>query len=183
MRFNSINSTIKDDTVEGRPRNGHFWRCFRPLARCRRSCPSRHVYQRPRPARSTGTRTSRWPCLVPVPIDWWMSNLYCSRCRAPSLLTFHHPSWREGAIFSSSVNCSASLSFHKYRPPWPLTDHPPSLSSNSSWLFQRVRLSKWSSIGLDHSPESSPLLPLRWSHMVFQHHDFSVCPVRRWEQR
>jgi hypothetical protein len=41
MRFNSINSTIKDDTVEGRPRNGHFWRCFRPLARCRQSC--RHV--------------------------------------------------------------------------------------------------------------------------------------------
>ncbi|OQD77336.1 hypothetical protein PENANT_c114G01208 [Penicillium antarcticum] len=54
--------------------------------------------------------------------------------QGPILVHPQSPSWRRGARNGSSVDRSASLSFHKYRPPWLPTDSPPSLSSNSSSL-------------------------------------------------
>ncbi|KAJ5449414.1 uncharacterized protein N7458_005863 [Penicillium daleae] len=66
----------------------------------------------------------------------WCLDPLIDRCpfvpQPPILAHPQSPSWRRGAIFGSSVDRSASPSFHKYRPPWPPTDRPPSLSSNSS---------------------------------------------------
>ncbi|KAJ5571494.1 hypothetical protein N7535_005154 [Penicillium sp. DV-2018c] len=90
-----------------------------------------HVHQSPRPTPllPPAFRVGRAWCLGPL-ID---------RCpfvpQPPRSPVLAHPQllfWRRGAIFGSSVDRSASLSFHKYRPPWPPTDSPPLLSNNSS---------------------------------------------------
>ncbi|KAJ5542730.1 hypothetical protein N7461_008733 [Penicillium sp. DV-2018c] len=90
----------------------------------------------------TCTKAHGQPLLLPpafrVGRAWCLGPLI-DRCpfvpQPPRSPVLAHPQllfWRRGAIFGSSVDRSASLSFHKYRPPWPPTDSPPLLSNNSS---------------------------------------------------
>ena len=125
-----IYTLIKDDTVNGRPETAAFdavlGRSFTVVG-LGVTCTKAHA--RPVychlwlgfavPSGCLGPLIDRCP-FVPQPPQ------------GPILVHPQSPSARRGAIFGSSVDRSASLSFHKYRPPWPPTDSPPSLSSNSS---------------------------------------------------
>ncbi|KAJ5089009.1 hypothetical protein N7532_007693 [Penicillium argentinense] len=125
----SNDTPIKDDTVNGRPETAAFDAVLsRSLTVVGLGVTYTKAHGQPRLLPPV-LRVGRAWCLGPL-ID---------RCpfvpqppRGPMLVHSQSVSWRRGAIFGSSVDHSASLSFHKYRPPWPPTDSPPSLSNNSS---------------------------------------------------
>ncbi|KAJ5882349.1 uncharacterized protein N7529_001021, partial [Penicillium soppii] len=104
-----------DDTVNGRPETAAFDAVLSrslTVVGLGVTCPKAHARPRLLPP---VLRVGRAWCLGPI--DRPMSILILLR---------------RGAIFGSSVDLSASLGFHKYRPPWPPTDSPPSLSNKLS---------------------------------------------------
>ncbi|KAJ5301625.1 hypothetical protein N7508_006488 [Penicillium antarcticum] len=119
----------RDDTVNGRPETAAFDAVLSrslTMVGLGVACTKAHGQPRLLPP---ALRVGRAWCLGPL-ID---------RCpfvpqppQGPILAHPQSPSWRREPIFGSSVDRSASLSFHKYRPPWPPTDSSLTLSNNSS---------------------------------------------------